>query len=256
MQFGPLQAAAGGFVVLLAVLVVWLSYRLKQKNRQLRKALGELHRRTKENPPPVAPEVSQVVATPTQRSPIQVVRSEPDALADAFLWEHLGDKFLWKHLSKKEPQSIELPDGDPSPIPSGMFERASLEALLEADRPFTGLVVLVGIDNRRNHREEHPAQSFIEGLLGPADFACRNNDDQFLMICPGLHGAEAQRRLNEISERLWNFQLRGQGSFSVLFSWGGIGSENEPLSKAIASAHERMQQTRRSRVLLFRRKAG
>jgi hypothetical protein len=55
---------------------------------------------------------------------------------------------------------------------------------------------------------------------------------------------------------LWNFQLRGQGSFSVLFSWGGIGVENEPLSEAIASATGRMQQTKRSRVLFFSRKAG
>ena len=62
--------------------------------------------------------------------------------------------------------------------------------------------------------------------------------------------------MNEISERLWNFQLRGQGSFSVLFSWGGIGAENETLSDAIASAAERMRQTKRSRVLFFTRKAG
>lgn len=256
MHFGPVQAAGGGFVFLLALLVAWLSYRLKQKNRQLRQALGELNRRTTEVPPPLAPEATPIFGTASQTSAIQVVGSEPDPLAYAFLWEHLGDKFLWKHLSEKEPQPIALADGDSSQFPRGMFDRAALEPLLEADRPFTGLVVLVGIDNRRNHRQDHPAQPFIEGLLGPADFACRNNDDQFLIVCPGLHGSEAQRRLNEISERLWNFQLRGQGSFSVLFSWGGIGSENEPLSKAIASADERMQQTRRSRVLLFRRKAG
>jgi GGDEF domain-containing protein len=105
-------------------------------------------------------------------------------------------------------------------------------------------------------RQEHPAQPFIEGLLGESDFACRISNDEFLIICPGLRGVEAQRRLNEISERLWNFQLRGQGSISVLFSWGGIGVEDEPLSEAIASATERMQQTKRSRVLHFRRKAG
>jgi GGDEF domain-containing protein len=92
-------------------------------------------------------------------------------------------------------------------------------------------------------------------LLGPDDCACRHGADEFLIICPGLRGENAQRRLNEISERLWNFQLRGQGSCSVLFSWGGING-NEPLSEAIASAIERMQQTKRSRVVLFRRKAG
>jgi hypothetical protein len=118
------------------------------------------------------------------------------------------------------------------------------------------LVVLVGITSSRLPLQEHPAQPFIEELLGPSDFACRNADDEFLIVCPGLRDADAQRRLNGISERLWTFQLRGQGSFSVLFSWGGIGVENEPLAEAIASATGRMQQTKRSRVLLFKRKAG
>jgi hypothetical protein len=137
-----------------------------------------------------------------------------------------------------------------------MCDQAALQPFLDTDFPFTGLVVLVGIANSRTPSREHPAQPFIEGLLCPADFACRFGKEEFLIICPGLRGAEAQRRLNEISERLWNFQLRGQGSFSVLFSWVGIGVENEPLSDAIASATERMQQTKRSRVLFFTRKAG
>jgi hypothetical protein len=138
-----------------------------------------------------------------------------------------------------------------------MCDRDTLQPFLDADYPFTGLVVLVGIANSRAPRSEHPAEPFIEGLLGPADCACRSSgDDEFLLVCPGLRSAEAQRHLNEISERLWNFQLRGQGSFSVLFSWGGVGAENRSLSDAIESATERMQQTKRSRVLLFRRKAG
>jgi hypothetical protein len=249
MEFGAIQAAAGGFLLLLALAVVWLAYRLKQKNKQLRKAMRELQRRAKEPVPIIAAE------KPAPVPPLSP-KPAPAPTVDAFLWQHLGDAFLWNHLADPKPAPVQLTRSDPHSILAGMCERAALQPLLESDRPFTGLVVLVGIANSRAARVEHPAQPFIEELLGPADFACRNCDDEFLIVCPGLREVEAQRRLNEISERLWNFQLRGQGSFSVLFSWGGIGVENEPLSAAIASANARMQQTKRSRVLLFRRKAG
>jgi hypothetical protein len=247
LEFGAIQAAAGGFFLLLALAVVWLAYRLKKKNKQLRQAMRELQRRAKEAAPIIAAE---------KPIPIQPRKPEPAPTVDAFLWQHLGDAFLWKHLGDPKPAPLEVPPSDHYSIPTGMCDRATLQPLFEADPPFTGLVVLVGIANSRTPHVEHPAQPFIEGLLGPADFACRNADDEFLIVCPELRGVEAQRRLNEISERLWNFQLRGQGSFTVLFSWGGIGVENEPLSATIASAVTRMQQTKRSRVLLFKRKAG
>jgi hypothetical protein len=247
MGFGAIQATAGGFLLILALAVVWLACRLKQKNNQLNKALATLQRRAKEPAP--------IIAT-GRPAPAHATKFDQTAIADAFLWEHLGDSFLWKHVAVNKPVPIEWTRSDSSPIPTGLCDPAALQPLLEMDSPFTGLVVLVGIANSRGSRQEHPAQPFIEGLLGTDDFACRHGADEFLIICPGLRGENAQRHLNEISERLWNFQLRGQGSFSVLFSWGGINAENEPLSEAIASAIERMQQTKRSRVLLFRRKAG
>jgi hypothetical protein len=249
--FGAIQVVAGGFVLVLALAVLWLAHRLKQKNKQLRKAVLELQRRAQEPAPAV---VAKAPAPAPERT--SEPAPTPAPTVDAFLWQHLSDAFLWKHLAESKPAPVELTRTDSQSIPTGMCERAALQPLLEADVPFTGLVVLVGIAKSRAPRVEHPAQPFIEELLGPADFACRNGDDEFLIVCPGLRGAEAQRRLNEISERLWNFQLRGQGSFSVLFSWGGIGVENQPLSAAVDSAIERMQQTKRSRVLLFRRKAG
>lgn len=251
MGFGAIQAIAGAFALLLALAVVWLAHRLKQKNKQLRKAVRELQRRAQEP----APIVAAKVPSPTQKLRSQPVPT-PVPTVDAFLWEHLGDAFLWEHLADNKPVPVDLTRNDSRSIPTGMCDRSAVQPLLEADLPFTGLVVLVGISKSRMSRVEYPAEPFIEELLGPADFACPNGDDEFLIVCSGLRGAEAQRRLNEISERLWNFQLRGQGSFSVLFSWGGIGVENEPLSEAIASATGRMQQTKRSRVLLFRRKAG
>jgi hypothetical protein len=251
MALGAIQAVIGGSILLVG-LVVWLACRLKQKNRQLRKTLTELQRRNEEAQATAQPE-STPIYSPAKPSLIKPNHSGPAPFADAFLWGHLSDTFLWNYVSsdKQDP----LTSNGSSILPRGIHDRAALESLLDSDVPFTGFVVLIGITNGRP-RLDHPAEPYIEELLGPADFACRNSNDELLVVCPGLRGAEAQRRLNEISERLWSFQLRGQGSFSILFSWGGIGSDNRPLSDAIASASERMQQTKRSRVLLFRRKAG
>jgi hypothetical protein len=250
MEFGAIQAAAVGVFLLLALAVVWLASRLKRKNRQLRRALAELQRRPKPEPIPIV--------TAEKPSPSPVLPPQPTQAIDAFLWQHLGDGFLWKHLTTDTPAAVPIALTPPAPvsIPTGMCDQAALQPFLDTGFRFTGLVVLVGIANSRTPTREHPAQPFIEGILCPADFACRYGKEEFLIICPELRGAEAQGRLNEISERLWNFQLRGQGSFSVLFSWGGIGVENDPLSDAIASATGRMQQTKRSRVLFFNRKAG
>jgi hypothetical protein len=91
------------------------------------------------------------------------------------------------------------------------------------------------------------ADVYVAGLLGENDFGCRTGVDEFILICSGQQGVAAQRRLSNISERLWDFQLRGLGTFTILFSWGGVDVQNEPLSDAVASATERMYQTKRSR---------
>jgi hypothetical protein len=137
-------------------------------------------------------------------------------------------------------------------IPSGMFDQSALSRLLESKKSFTGLAVSIGINENDGSapRSENLIRStslFISGLLQDGDFGCQSGDDEFLMLCPGPQGAEAQRRLSQIAERLWDFQLRGIGTFSILFSWGGIEVNDESLSDAIASAADRMYQTKRSR---------
>jgi hypothetical protein len=137
-------------------------------------------------------------------------------------------------------------------IPAGMYDQSFLARLLEIKKPFTGLAVCIGINENDGSapRSEDLMRStslFISGLLQEGDFACQSGDDEFLIFCPGPQGADAQHRLSHISERLWDFQLRGIGTFSILFSWGGIEANSELLSDAIASAADRMYQTKRSR---------
>ena len=91
----------------------------------------------------------------------------------------------------------------------------------------------------------HSVGSHIAGLLRENDFSCRTAYDEFVMVCRGEQGAQSQRRLNHISECLWDYQLRGIGACSILFSWGGVQVQDRPLAEAIDSATERMRETKR-----------
>jgi GGDEF domain-containing protein len=132
-----------------------------------------------------------------------------------------------------------------------MQDQTALDRLLQTNKPFTGLVIALGVnqnDGRAASRDEIlSVNAFVRTLLRPEDFACRTSNDDFLLLCPGEQGVEAKQRLNQISERLWDFQLRGIGNFSLLFSWGDVQVDGELLSEAVASAFERMHQTRRAR---------
>jgi len=229
----------------------------------------------------VAEPVIETLPTPAPVVEQPVVKTEklicpqtsklPDVQIDASLWESLiSDKpattpapAVTVQQSEPEPAKVPVPEvqlqlirgaaysSDELMVPAGMHDHSYLAKLQEFNKPFTGLVVSISVcqgDGKAlDQNLMHYAGAFIGGLLGDKDFGCRTKEDDFLLICNGLQGAEAQRRLSFISERLWDFQLRGLGTFSILFSWGGVDVRNEPLSEAVCYATERMTQTRRTR---------
>jgi hypothetical protein len=143
------------------------------------------------------------------------------------------------------------PDSTAEPQPRGMIQQPALERWLEKEQRFSGLVVSIGIndsDSSMWHSQGlmQSVGNYIAGLLRAKDYYCRTSYDEFLIVCPGELGAQSQRRLNHISERLWDYQLRGIGATSILFSWGGVQIEDQPLAEAVASATERMRETKRS----------
>jgi hypothetical protein len=178
----------------------------------------------------------RAVEPPAATSPIQL----PAVTIDAALWERL--------ISTQPHQNLISPaDGD---HPRGMIQQPALDKLLESQEPFAGLVVSIGINDSDSSMWHslglmQSVGSHIAGLLSEQDFSCRTAYDEFVMVCPGEQGANSQRRLNHISERLWNYQLRGIGACSILFSWGGVQVQDQPLAEALASATERMRETKR-----------
>jgi hypothetical protein len=143
-------------------------------------------------------------------------------------------------------------------LPPGMQEPAVLTSLLEANHAFSGVAVSIGINDYEALRERlaatadsaeaiAPVHKLIDSMLRPEDFACRFNQDEFVLLFPGEAGSSAQRRLFQVSEKLWDFQLRSLGQLAVMFSWGGLEVPNDSLSSAVSAARERMYQTRRNR---------
>ena len=140
-------------------------------------------------------------------------------------------------------------------IPAGLHEAAVLSQLLENQAPYTGVVVAIGLNDYETLREKLASgtdsvaalNKMVLSMLRPQDFACRFQDDEYILIYPGERGSSAQRRLFQVSEKLWDFQLRSLGNLSVMFSWGGLEVTNETLAEAVASARERMYQTKRNR---------
>ncbi len=139
-----------------------------------------------------------------------------------------------------------------SGIPAGFHEGFVLSQLVQSRKPVSGLVVSIGVNAARKTDGSLPesVNALIQSLIGPNDFACQSSAEEFLLIYPGERGPSAQRKLSEIAQQLWDFQLRSLGTVSILFSWGGVEVRSESIDEAIASANERMQETRRGRKLL------
>jgi hypothetical protein len=184
----------------------------------------------------------------------------PPFTIDAVLWERLISSQPKRNLlpsAEVEPEPIDktpnlhAPTQQDTDKPRGMIQQPVLEQMLESEAPFTGLVVSIGIndsDSSMWHSSGlmQSVGNYIASLLRENEFSCRTAYDEFVMVCGGEQGAQSQRRLNHISERLWDFQLRGIGACSILFSWGGVQVQDRLLAEAVASATERMRQTKRS----------
>ena len=135
------------------------------------------------------------------------------------------------------------------PLPAGIHDGYILNRLVQSRRPISGLVVSIGISATTVSHASVPAEirNLVRSLLGLHDFACASAPDEYLLIFPDDQGAAAQKRLGEIAQKLWDFQLRMLGLASILFSWGGVEVHGEAIDEAIASANDRMQETRRTR---------
>jgi hypothetical protein len=158
----------------------------------------------------------------------------------------------WGSLLSRNAQMLKPQPPPQTGIQTGFHDGHVLKQLVQSHQPVSGLVVSIGVNasNELNHKLPEEVSKLVESLIGPDDFAAQSGEDEFLLIYPKEHGAAAQRRLSQIARQLWDFQLRSLGSLEILFSWGGVEVQSESIEEALASASDRMQETKRGRKLI------
>jgi len=159
------------------------------------------------------------------------------------------------------PLPMSIPSNSELALPSGMHDRATLDFLRSDTSLFSGLVVAIGLNDFEQLRANVGAEaaddlvrsvaqlvkSLTSNLAGPQFFAAQCSGDEFVLAYNGEIGPAAQRRMAAVSERLWDFQLRSIGAYSVVFSWGASEANDEQFAEAIDAALERMRETRQNR---------
>lgn len=144
-------------------------------------------------------------------------------------------------------------------FPTGLHPAETLEALLQEQAKMDGLVLLVGVNNYeklksgRDTARQAAAESIaalMRSIVGAKGFAAPRGESEFVIVFPGETGAEAYRRVRQVTERLWDYQLRSLAQDAVTFtsfSWGTAEVIGENFSDAIAVAADQMNETRRMR---------
>jgi hypothetical protein len=220
-------------------------------------------------PLPVVPEPVEATLEPSKGRVLSISIASPERGERTPL--ELEDEL--RRVGEPEPSGVspmaaeetgplfEEPLAEPEPtggtLPSGLQSAAVLSSLMEDSAPFSGVAVAIGINDYETLREKlnspesgdalGPVTMMVQALLRSQDMACRFLDDEYILLFPGESGPAAQRRLFQISEKLWDFQLRSLGNLAMMFSWGGLELNAEPLAEGVAAARERMYQTRRNR---------
>ena len=282
MEPGPhyLQLLMTVALILTAAVVAFICDMLKRNNEQLREMNIELQIRQEEEQkrsqrPPAAPAPN--VAPPKERS---IVPKEKKRTVNAGALaamergaalagtgkrppapeskpepaKQTSTRRDWGSLLSRNAKGIKVPPAPtslPAEFQTGFHDGFVLKKLVESHQPITGLVVSIGVNaSQESDGKLEAVSKLVESLIGPDDFAAQSGEDEFLLIYPRESGAAAQRRLSQIAQQLWDFQLRSPGSSEILFSWGGVEVQSESIEEAVASASDRMQETKRGRKLL------
>lgn len=212
-------------------------------------------------PPAPSPAATEPVAASSADAVPEAVAPEPPAPVEpvpAMPEPALALRNLSAELAAgaaREPQALESVSAQPAAylsIPPGMHEGEALERLLASGELFRGVAVAIGITRSEqgpdaNGERHDGVDALIESVLEAHDAAFRMNGNEYLLLLPHASGAPAQRRLQHISEVLWDYQIRSMAGSWILFSWGSAEVDGQPLAEAVTAAREHMLQTKRNR---------
>src|SRR5262249_48253701 len=120
----------------------------------------------------------------------------------------------WSAVLARGAQVAKTSDKILEAFPTGYQDAFVLRRLANSRHQVTGLVVSIGMNTGGSIPDQ--VRILIQSLTGPTDFACQSDTDEFVLIYPNQCGASAQRRLSEIAQQLWDFQLAAMGTFAIV----------------------------------------
>jgi hypothetical protein len=226
------------------------------------------HERVEESPAesgPAAPDIESIFTGPVAEEEAAAdfvipEQFESEALTEGDsdldeLFDRTFGQVQWPTAGEEAAPAV---DPERPPLPSGLVDPGVFEELLSLEIPVTGVVAAVSINDFGDLKgKASPAElasveqavgALVTGMLNSERaFACRIADDQYVLVFDGEVGAAGQRILFQLSERLWDFQLRSLGRTPVVFSWGGLEVSRQTIANGVEAAQERMRESRRSR---------
>ncbi len=191
----------------------------------------------------------------------EVLVEEPAALNHPELTFSEGLDRLTASTARPEPPASFFEGDAPSleefqelSLPPGLHDKSTFAPLIDTGKSVSGVVIYAGLNDYAKLTEGktkqqidellHPATKLIASIVRDKDFAARVSEDTWLMVFCGELGNAAQRRIDAVSEKFWDFQLRNLGQAALTFSTGAVQVEKESLTDAVAAAKERMEQLR------------
>jgi hypothetical protein len=239
-----------------------------QRVADLSSGTGEADEPAEEPQMDVAHDESEPVGEEPSITEELVQEPEPEPVAD----EDSDERFDWHALDEtdeadgiEEAEEIKetadtpvaaVPMPEPATerrrvtVPIGFQSCDKLSEALSSEAVFEGTAVSITVNRVGGDVDKETIAGvlkFVGTLLTPSDFACQSSGNEFLLLMPEETGPSAQRRLQYLSQRLWDFQIRSVGNQTIMFSWGAAEVSAEPLRDAIAAARDRMLETKRNR---------
>jgi diguanylate cyclase (GGDEF)-like protein len=141
---------------------------------------------------------------------------------------------------------------------TGLLNRAALDERMRDDERFTGVVIVIDLDNFKGLNDSlghltgdeilRSVGKLIAASIREEDIAFRWGGDEFVILFHDPDRKVAELRMRELAGRLDRFHVRHKGQLSIHFSFGTARTEGRSLSESLEEADRIMLESKRARA--------
>lgn len=152
---------------------------------------------------------------------------------------------------------VRMQAADADPL-TGLLNRSALDRRLTDDVHFSGVVIVIDLDNFKELNDSlghltgdeilHNFGKLIQSSVREEDTAFRWGGDEFVILFRNSDEHVANLRMRALAERTLRFQLRARGPMPICFSWGTAPVADGSLREALEEADRIMLQSKRARL--------